>query len=305
MKKKTDNTQKTINDYINNNALNSRIYQVLLNFQDSGAHCRNKLKKPPLEIFDMAYSICDELQNENHPEEQVSQIFDRLRTQKKVLLCEANVVFSCVYVILFFSDNPNPYLCYSLNRIKQTIDKGYLGEFEQLINDELTHIATTTDCFEDLKVKADKILDLTKRKLFYNDFLTHYKQTHNKQTILEKISEEVDNIQLKIDLSTKTETTEIETIENDEIVDVAFIKVRLVLLMELFKGGVQISPAIHDRTKISRLAAFLTGSGYHKVLKDLQTGIRFSERHHAKIDEANQILSDLKIPISIDKAKPY
>jgi hypothetical protein len=302
MKQKTHNTPKTIDDYIKNE-LNARIYQVLLNLQDSETHCRNKLKKPPLEIFDTAYSICDELQKENHPEEKVLQICNRLRAKENFWLCETNVVFSCVYVILFFSDCQNPNLHYSLNRIKQTIDKGYLKEFEKLINDELTHIATTTDCFENLKLEADKISDLTTRRLFYNDFLTHYKQTHNKPNILQQISDEIDNIQLKMNVSIKTETTEIAPIENDDV-DVTCIKVRLVLCMELLKG-VQVSQATHDRTKISRFVALLTGSGYHKIRKELQKGITFSKYHYEQIDEANKILADLKISISIDKDKPY
>ena len=53
--------KNTIDDYLADNELNARIYEVLLNFQDSETHCRNKLKKSPFEIFNQVYDICDEL----------------------------------------------------------------------------------------------------------------------------------------------------------------------------------------------------------------------------------------------------
>ncbi len=292
--------KNTIDDYLADNELNARIYEVLLNFQDSETHCRNKLKKSPFEIFNQVYDICDELQKESHPEEKVPQIYDRLRAN--FLLCETNVVLSCVYVICFFSDLQNPNLHYSLNRIKQTIDKGYLKEFEQLINDELTRIATTTDCFENLKIEADKIPNLTQRKIFYANFLTHYKQTHNTPNIVQQISDEVDLIQLKIDCfsTPKHEKTSVET----ESVEVASAKVRSVVLMELLKE-LKISTANNDLSKICKLISFLIGSSYHNIYKDMKNGVNFSKIHIKHIDEVNQILISLNATFSIDMQKQY
>lgn len=59
----------TIDEYIDKSELNSRIYQTLLYLQDSTANGRHKLKRQPLEIFNQAYTICEELQAEKHPEE--------------------------------------------------------------------------------------------------------------------------------------------------------------------------------------------------------------------------------------------
>jgi hypothetical protein len=294
--------QKTIDDYINDNHLNDHLYQLLLNFQDCETHCRSKLKKTPLEIFNTVYSICDELQKESHPEEKVPQILERLREHEKFLLCEANVVLSCVYVILLFSECKNSNLHYAVNRIKQATDCGYLKEFEPLINDELIRIATTTDCFYTLKIQADKILDLTRRKLFYADFLTHYKQIHDTPDIQQQVSVEIDNIQLKIDFSCNNT----QTPEQDELgdVDVACIKVRSVVLQKLLKE-MQISTANTDLTKIAEVTAFITGGSYQNIYKDMKKGIHFTNFHTKHIENANKIFAKLNISISIDMATQY
>jgi hypothetical protein len=69
----------TIDEYIDKSELNSRIYQILLNLQDNTANGRHKLKRQPLEIFNQAYAICEELQVEKHPEEKAIQIWGKLQ----------------------------------------------------------------------------------------------------------------------------------------------------------------------------------------------------------------------------------
>jgi hypothetical protein len=63
--------KKSIDAYIDNNELNSRIYEVLLYLHDCETCQKNKLMRQPLEIFNHAYAICEELQQEKHPEEKV------------------------------------------------------------------------------------------------------------------------------------------------------------------------------------------------------------------------------------------
>ena len=92
----------TIDEYIDNNELNSRIYQILLYLQDDKENRRYKLERQPLEIFNQAYAICGELQNVKHPEELTLPIWDKIR--QLFLSYETSVIFSCVYIILYFTE---------------------------------------------------------------------------------------------------------------------------------------------------------------------------------------------------------
>jgi hypothetical protein len=281
-----------IDEYIDNNVLNSRIYQVLLNFQNSKAHCQNELKRTPLEIFNEAYAICKELEQERHPEQSISEIWDRLR--ESYLLCETNIIFSCVYVILLFSQKENPNMQFFLTCCKHKIDKGYFREFEPLIREELTQITAITDDFDVLKKEADKISDLNQRELFYAGYLAHYKQVQHKGNIVLQISDEIELIQ---------RIKELSTIENDSV-ETASIKVRAIVILELL-DKMQLSRANKDLTKICKLIAFLTGNSYRKIYSELQKGICLSKYHSPQIDEANKIFEELEVSISIYKDRQY
>jgi hypothetical protein len=89
-----------------------------------------------------------------------------------------------------------------------------------------------------------------------------------------------------------------------ENADVASIKVRSIVILELLKK-LQLGTAHNDLTKICRLIAFLTGNSYNSIHNELQKGVFFSNYHKKEIDEANKILAELNILISIDKDKQY
>ena len=290
----------TIDDYIDKSELNSRIYQILLYLQDSTANGRHKLKRQPLEIFNQAYAICEELQAEKHPEETAVPIWDKLRNN--FLSYETSVIFSCVYVILFFSSKKNPNMKYFLNRIQQKIDSIYFQEFEPLFKEELTYITALPASFEFLKSEADKISDLDKRELYYTDYLTRFKQAMSKGNILQQINDEIELIKRTKELSNieKPETA----VAEKENTSVASIKVRSVVILELLKK-LQLGTAYNDLTKICKLIAFLTGNSYDRIYNELQKGIYFSKFHDRQINEANKILAELNALISIDKNKQY
>jgi hypothetical protein len=277
----------TIDEYIDNSELNSRIYDVLLRLNECKI-CQKQRK--PLDIFHQAYAICDELQHEKHPEETVSMIWDRLRSENGFLLCETNIIFSCVYVILFFSGKENRNIKYCLTCIKCRIDAGYFREFEPLIREELTGITAQTTDFETIKVEADKIKNLNQRELFYMEYLTQYKQSHTKGDISQQISDEIALIRL---------TKELTGIENDNSHALSN-KVRAVATMELLKT-IGIDTAHYDLSKICRLVVLITGTGYTSMYSDLRKGIQLTEYHNSEIDEVNKIFSDLNLSISIDK----
>jgi hypothetical protein len=293
-------TPKTIIDeYIDKSELNSRIYQILLYLQDSKENGRYKLKRQPLEILNQAYAICEELQSKKHPEELVQPFWDKLR--QLFLSYETSVIFSCVYVILFFTSKDNPNMRYFLNRIKQKIDSIYFQEFEPLLKEELTYITALPASFEFLKTEADKIQDLDKRELFYTDYLTRHKQAKSKGNISQQISDEIELIKRTKELSNAEKQPDIATVEETTVVP---LKVRSVVILELLKK-MQCGTAQNDLTKICKLIAFLTGNSYDRIYNELQKGIFFSKNHSKHIDEANKILSDLNTNISIDKDKQY
>jgi len=285
-KPKTD-----IGEYTNNNELNARIYQVLLNFQNSKTHCRNKLN--PLKIFNKVYAICEQLEQEQHPEQTISKIWHKLR-RERFLLCETNVIFSCVYVVLLFSKKENPNMQFFLNSCRQRIDEDYFQEFEHLIREELTQITPLTDDFEELKKEADKITDLNQRELFYIEFLTHRHQSENKGNIVKQVIEEISLIQ---------RTKELTTIEKDTL-NSASMKIKAVVILELLKG-LQLGPANNDLSKISRLITYLTDFSYNSVYRALQGGICFTDFHNEQIAEVNKILTELNATISININKQY
>jgi hypothetical protein len=278
--------------------LNARIYQILLYLQDNKENGRYYLKRQPLEIFNQAYAICDELQNLKHPEELAVPVWNKIR--QSFLSYETSVIFSCVYIILCFAEKDNPNMKYFLNRIKQKIDSIYFQEFEPLMKEELTYLTALPINFEFLKTEADKIPDLDRRELFYADYLTRYKQAKNKGNILQQINDEIELIKRTKELS----NTEKPTVAEKDNTDIAPIKVRSVVILEMLKK-MQLGTAQNDLTKICKLIAFLTGNSYNSIYNELQKGIFFSKTHNRHIDEANKILTELNSSISIDKDKQY
>ena len=289
----------SIDEYIDKSELNSRIYQVLLYLQDSTANGRHKLKRQPLEIFNQTYAICKELQQDKHPEETAIPIWDKIR--HSFLSCETSIIFSCAYVILYFAEKDNPNMKYFLSRIKQKIDSIYFQEFEPLLKEELTYITALPASFEFLKSEADKIQDLDKKELYYTDYLTRFKQAKSKGNILQQINDEIELIKRTKELSNIEKPAAAIEKENT---DVASIKVRSVVILELLKK-LQLGPAYNDLTKICKLIAFLTGNSYDRIYNEIQKGICFSKFHGRQIDDINKILDELNASISIDKNKQY
>ena len=66
-----------INEFISNNELNSRIYDILLYLQDSCKNGRIPLKRKPVEILNQAYYLCDILQSEKYPENSIHSLWNK------------------------------------------------------------------------------------------------------------------------------------------------------------------------------------------------------------------------------------
>jgi hypothetical protein len=292
MKKKTHNISKTIDDYIINNELNSRIYEILWCLTDRKSCSKNKLKKDPLDVFNQAYAICQELQKEKHPEQNALQVWEQVRD--KNLLCETNIIFSCVYVILFFSLKKNPNMKFFLSRIRQKIDAGYFQEFEPLIREELTCITAQTTDFENLKKQADQIQDLDEKELFLANYITHYKQDHSKGDIVQQVSDEINLIHTIKKLS----DTE------DEDTERLGLKLSSVLVIGMLKT-MGVSRANTDLTRLSEIVATLTGYSYFKIKNELQKKIILTKYHRKQIEDVNKMLAGLNISFSIREGVEY
>jgi len=106
----------------------------------------------------------------------------------------------------------------------------------------------------------------------------------------------------KIQLLQQLQSTQPNT--QTEVINTACIKVRSVAILELL-NTLNIHTASTDRTKISKLIAFLTGSTNNRIYNEIKKGICFTKYHRKDIDEINKIFVELGISVSIDKSKNY
>ena len=161
--------------------------------------------------------------------------------------------------------------------------------------------------FLNLKKQADKIKDLNKKELFLVEHLTRYKQAQHEGNMIQQITDEISLTQLQKLLSNTQSITDQETQIVDKIedtTDIPCIKVKTVVMLEILHE-MKAGTAQNDRSKISKLIAFLTGNSYNKIYNEMRSGINLTKYHIPQIDEVNKILIDLKIPISICKDKMY
>jgi len=299
--KKHHTTKTGISNYTDNNELNSRIYQILQSFQNCQAHCHEKVKRKSNEISNRVQEICEELQAEKHHKQTVLKIWGNLR-KEKFLPCETNVIFSCVYITLLFSEKENASVKFFLNDIKQRLDNDYFVVFEPIITGHLTHIITTNNNFDFLKKVADKISNLNERKLLYIKCIAYYKEKQHDGNILLQMTDEVDSINQEIELS-PIEKSECDIAETNNIA-IACTKVRAIALSEFLKE-MGIDRGLHDLTKICKFIAFVTGNSNRRIYDDFQKGVVLSEFHSKPIREINKIFDDLKISISIKMNELY
>ena len=228
--------------------LNANIYQILLYLQHDNKDRQYKLERTPLEIFNQVYRICGELKKVKHPEELTTSVWNK--TERLFPLHETNIIFSCVYIILYFSRKENSNIKYFLNCLKLKIDMAYFQEFKSTLNEELTFLSPLIPQ------------------------ITPHENTEN-----------------------QSQTTE----KNENIISK---KVRAIVISELLKI-IRAGKAQNDLTKICKLIVFLTGNSFKSTYYELQQGVTFTQYHYTQIDEVNKILSDLSIPIAIDRNTQY
>lgn len=288
-----------IDEFLEGNQMNSKIYQTLLYLQDNSDNGRAFIRVQPLTIFNHVYSICDLVMAEKHPELFVDRLWHR--TEEDFLLDEVHVIYCCVYVVLSFTGTGNTGMVYFLTRLRQKIDAKYFSVFEPMLEEELSDFPALPKSFAQLKAKGEKILDLNERELFYTEYLTRYRQARNKGNILKQIEDEIELTKRTRDLVSPAGKDEPEQ-ESKE--PKPALKVKAAVVMEILnllgKGKSQ-----NDLSKICRLVAFLTGGSVDKIYNDAQRGILLTKYHQKDIDAVNQILVDLNLGISIKKDKEY
>ncbi len=286
-----------INEFIADNELNSRIYDVLLLLQDNSKNGRIRLKRKPLEIFNQAYYLCDILLSDEHPENSVHALWNK--TSEQYVDFEINIIFSCVCVILSFSDTDNKNISHCIHRIKNIVNNIYFMEFEHILNEDLSLTHSLPKSFKMLKEQADSILNPTDKLVFYKKTLTRIKQSKNKNDIVRQIEDEINYIE---------STQSIKNVQSKDIPittekDIP-TKIKIVVIMEMLKK-MNCGKDVNDLSAICRLVTLLTGKSYDNIYNEAQKGITFTNYHNEYIEKANQILSSLNTNISIKKDKEY
>lgn len=292
------NLKYDLDDFIENDELNTQIYGVLLAMQD-GAPNRIKLKRDIIHMFNKMYEMCHIIRQDKHPEMYFQNYWDKARAEHTSY--ETSIIFSGVYLILSLRPGTSINLSICLNRIKAKIDPAYLEPFEPILNSGKAYAdgkALPPD-FAFLKFEADKIEDLSKRELFYQEYQTRYKQAQNQGDILRQIEDEIKLIE-RTKALTVQDNNEIP-FENDKGVSG---KVRAVVIMEILKQMGK-GKSANDLSTICRLISFLTNQSEKKLYNDAQKGILLTSYHDAEIIQANEILKLLNISISIEKNKEY
>ena len=292
------NYKYDLDDFIENDELNTQIYGVLLAMQD-GAPNRIKLKRDIIHMFNKMYEMCHIIRHNKHPEMYFQNYWDKARTEHTSY--ETSIIFSGVYLILSLRPETSTNLSICLNRIKAKIDPAYFEPFEPILNSGKAYAdgkALPPD-FAFLKFEADKIEDLSKRELFYQEYQTRYKQAQNQGDILKQIEDEIKLIERTKALAVQ-ENIEIPT----ESEKGASSKVRAVVIMEMLKQMGK-GKSANDLSAICRLVSFLTNQSEKKLYNEAQKGILLSSYHDAEISQANEILKSLNISISIEKNKDY
>ena len=292
------NLKYDLDDFIENDELNTQIYGVLLAMQD-GAPNRIKLKRDIIHMFNKMYEMCHIIRQDKHPEMYFQNYWDKARAEHTSY--ETSIIFSGVYLILSLRPGTSINLSICLNRIKAKIDPAYLEPFEPILNSGKAYAdgkALPPD-FAFLKFEADKIEDLSKRELFYQEYQTRYKQAQNQGDILKQIEDEIKLIERTKALAVQ-ENIEIPT----ESEKGASSKVRAVVIMEMLKQMGK-GKSANDLSAICRLVSFLTNQSEKKLYNEAQKGILLSSYHDAEISQVNEILKSLNISISIEKNKDY
>jgi hypothetical protein len=292
------NYKYDLDDFIENDELNTQIYGILLALQD-GAPDRYRLQRDLVHMFNKMYEMCHIIRQDKHPEMYFQNYWDKARAEHTSY--ETSIIFSGVYLILSLRPGTSINLSICLNRIKAKIDPAYFEPFEPILNSGKAYAdgkALPPD-FAFLKFEADKIEDLSKRELYYQEYQTRYRQAQNQGDILKQIEDEIKLIE-RTKALTDQENVEIPTKSEKG----ASSKVRAVVIMEMLKQMGK-GKSANDLSAICRLVSFLTNQSEKKLYNEAQKGILLSSYHDAEISQINEILKSLNISISIEKNKDY
>jgi hypothetical protein len=276
------NYKYDLDDFIENDELNTQIYGILLTLQDGAPD-----------------EMCHVIRQEKHPEMHAPNYWGLIRSEH--LSYETSIIFSGVYLILSLRPETSTNLSICLSRLKSKINLTYFELFEPILNSGKA-FADGKDLppdFAFLKSEADKIDDLSKRELYYQEYQTRYKQAQNQGDILKQIEDEIKLIE-RTKALTDQDNVEIPT----ESEKGASSKVRAVVIMEMLKQMGK-GKSTNDLSAICRLVSFLTNQSEKKLYNEAQKGISLKSYHDDEIIQVNEILKSLNISISIEKNKDY
>jgi len=287
------NYKYDLDDFIENDELNTQIYGILLALQD-GAPDRYRLQRDLVHMFNKMYEMCHVIRQEKHPEMHAPDYWGKIRSEH--LSYETSIIFSGVYLILSLRPETSTNLSICLSRLKSKINLTYFELFEPILNSGKAFAdgKSLPPDFAFLKSEADKIEDLSKRELYYQEYQTRYKQAQNQGDILKQIEDEIKLIE-----RTKALTVQ----DNNEIpFEKSDIKRTLkvstdVMVLILQKAGISI--ASDDKAKIARLIGYLTDFSEEKIRQRLSNSDELTSYHKEEVENTNKILKELNTNISI------
>ena len=155
--------------------------------------------------------------------------------------------------------------------------------------------------FKELKRKVDVVADPNAKRLLLYEALADYQQN------VLYVNDFPMQVQSAIAYYGKVkELSNSDSPPQDEVLSKARnLKVIISIVFELLKM-VNKGKSVNDKTVLASFVSLLSGFSYHYILNTVQKGFYLSERQHGSmINEANDVLMRLGLPIEIDTTKPY
>ena len=125
------NYKYDLDDFIENDELNTQIYGILLALQD-GAPDRYRLQRDLVHMFNKMYEMCHVIRQEKHPEMHAPNYWGLIRSEH--LSYETSIIFSGVYLILSLRPETSTNLSICLSRLKSKINLTYFELLEPILN---------------------------------------------------------------------------------------------------------------------------------------------------------------------------
>ena len=273
----------SIEDYIRDNKLNKELFDTIQSIPNDEFDLVTEsypVKLDELLVFNRAYEICNDLKKAPSPlsflEMHYNDVFNASMTWGEFKK-HRDVIFCCVYVILYDSKSTNSGIKSCLAKIKGLVDRDIFQHFEPLLN-EISIAQLPPNTFEQIKKQANEIADLDERIMFLDGVLAVAKLSKTDASFVNDIEGEIEQIRKKIEAEDSQRTMKVVT---DTI---------LLLLKNL-----KITQNDVDKTTIASFINYLTAYSKEKIRQRLSNPDELTSRHKGEVEFVNDFLSKLNV----------